>query len=147
MYSLNSCEKDLSLVVFALFLLCKAISGKEITVLESACSDEPLGLCSPSPFERSYHVPARLDACLPTVAQCIAKRRSPSGGIPAEGTETTRLCGRAGVETLRGQPLAGRHPFWLGTPDRGLGFGGATHWEPLSGGSSSLQGPQTLGRA
>jgi hypothetical protein len=46
----------------------KAISRKEITVLESACSDEPLGMCSPSAFERSYHVHARLDACLPTVA-------------------------------------------------------------------------------
>ena len=46
----------------------EAISGKDITVLESACSDEPLGMCSPSPFERSYHVHARLDACLPTVA-------------------------------------------------------------------------------
>ena len=46
----------------------KAISGKDITVLESACSDEPLGMCSPSAFERSYHVHARLDACLPTVA-------------------------------------------------------------------------------
>jgi transposase-like protein len=71
--------------------ITKAISGKEITVLESACSDEPLGMCSPSPFERSYHVHARLDACLPTVAQFIANRRSTSGGIPAERTETASL--------------------------------------------------------
>ena len=69
----------------------KAISGKEIPVLESACSDEPLGMCNPSPFERSYHVHARRDACLPTVAQFIANRRSTSGGIPAERTATTSL--------------------------------------------------------
>src|SRR5262244_2080386 len=50
-----------------------------------------LGMCSPSPFERSYHVHARLDACIPTVAQFIANRRSPSGGIPDERTETARL--------------------------------------------------------
>src|SRR5437870_12172347 len=36
-------------------------------------------MCSPSLFERSYHVHARLDACIPTVAQSIANRRSPSG--------------------------------------------------------------------
>ena len=58
----------------------KAISGKALTMLEWACSDDPPGMRTPTLYARSEHIHAPCHVGQPAVAQSITNCRSPPSG-------------------------------------------------------------------
>lgn len=83
----------------------------------------------------------------PTVAHSVAKRRSPPRGIHPDWPRTALVCGGDDVEILCGHPPDGGSCLGVGAPDRRAWPGRKPQRDPLSGGASGLQWPQTLGRA
>src|SRR5262249_15916664 len=69
----------------------KAISGKALTLLEWACSEDPPGMRTPTLCVRSDHVHAPCHVGQPAVAQSITNCRSPPRGIPHDRPHTARL--------------------------------------------------------
>ena len=69
----------------------RATSGKDCPVIESGCSDESPGISTSPHFERFYHVPARLCACISSAAAAVANRRLTLGSVRHDWGETTSL--------------------------------------------------------
>src|SRR5262245_64938576 len=78
----------------------KATSGKDCPVIESGCSDESPGISTSPHFERFYHVPARLCACISSAAAAVANRRLTLGSVRHDWRETTSVCGRSDIVML-----------------------------------------------
>src|SRR5207244_7991895 len=68
-----------------------AISGKALTLIEWACSDDPPGMRTPTLYARSDHVHAPCHVGQPAVAQSITNCRSAPSGIQHDRSHTARL--------------------------------------------------------
>jgi hypothetical protein len=69
----------------------KAISGKALTLIEWACSDDPPGMRTPTLYARSDHVHAPCHVGQPAVAQSITNCRSAPRGSQHDRSHTARL--------------------------------------------------------
>jgi hypothetical protein len=69
----------------------KAISGKALTMLEWACSDDPPGMQTPTLYVRPDHVHTPCHVGQPAVAQSITNCRPPPRSIQHDRPHTARL--------------------------------------------------------